>query len=288
MVEGTSNMREITTAKNDKQIYYLLSNSDRPGDQLVIHLLKGTNYPTWRRAITNALVSKHKIVFVDGRLPKPAEGDPDEENWITCNSMVRSWIINSLNEELHDSIVYHDTARDEELESSQNGEDDNNQLAQVEDLKPVTRPTRARQPPRHLEDYVLNVAKEENVPPLHARAKILIFTITSIAFMFLLSVFMSFWLGATVLGLGEWFIKKMPPVSYIYSSSKQINAAMSPDQKSNAFKEVAIIRHRRMGVYAFGFITSAIVLGRVLYIYIYLYIGTLEFDLLRGRMDSIS
>ncbi|KAK6930953.1 Retrotransposon Copia-like, N-terminal [Dillenia turbinata] len=70
------------------------------------------NYPTWRRAVTNALVSKHKIVFVDGRLPKPAEGDLDEENWITCNSMVMSWILNSLNEELHDSIVYHDTARD--------------------------------------------------------------------------------------------------------------------------------------------------------------------------------
>ncbi|KAK6918265.1 Retrotransposon Copia-like, N-terminal [Dillenia turbinata] len=106
--------------------------------------LKEVNYLTWRRAITNALLSKHKIVFVDGRLPKPAEGDPDEENWITCNSMVMSWILNSLNKELHDSIVYHDTARDEELESSQNGEDDNNQLAQVEDLKPMTKLTRAR------------------------------------------------------------------------------------------------------------------------------------------------
>ncbi|KAK6922272.1 Retrotransposon Copia-like, N-terminal [Dillenia turbinata] len=104
-------MRGIAAAKNDKQAYYVLSNSDRPGDQLVTHLLEGMNYPTWRRAVTNALVSKHKIVFVDGRLPKPAEGDPDEENWITNNSMVMSWILNSLNEELHDSIVYHDTAR---------------------------------------------------------------------------------------------------------------------------------------------------------------------------------
>ncbi|KAJ6304979.1 hypothetical protein OIU78_020512 [Salix suchowensis] len=71
---------------------------------------------------------------------------------------------------------------------------------------------------------------------------------------------MSSWLGASVLGLGEWFIKKMPFVSYIYSASKQISAAISPDQSSNAFKEVAIIRHPRHGEYAFGFITSIVIL----------------------------
>lgn len=39
---------------------------------------------------------------------------------------------------------------------------------------------------------------------------------------------MSSWLGASVLTLGEWFIKKMPLVSYIYSASKQISSAISP------------------------------------------------------------
>ena len=99
---------------------------------------------------------------------------------------------------------------------------------------------------------------------------------------------MSSWLGASFLGLGEWFIKKMPLVSYIYSASKQISAAISPgkfiwlcciffynlvmtifnislhvtDQSSNAFEEVVIIRHPRIGEYAFGFITSTIVLQR--------------------------
>jgi uncharacterized membrane protein len=34
------------------------------------------------------------------------------------------------------------------------------------------------------------------------------------------------------------------------------------DQNSNAFKEVAIIRHPRIGEYAFGFITSSVVLQR--------------------------
>ncbi|KAF9589970.1 hypothetical protein IFM89_029707, partial [Coptis chinensis] len=84
--------------------------------------------------------------------------------------------------------------------------------------------------------------------------------ITSLTFIFLVGVFMSSWWGASVLGLGEWFIKKMPFVSYIYTASKQISAAISPDQTTHAFKEVALIRHPCIGEHAFGFITSTVIL----------------------------
>ncbi|OMO84378.1 hypothetical protein COLO4_22091 [Corchorus olitorius] len=84
--------------------------------------------------------------------------------------------------------------------------------------------------------------------------------VTSITFIFVVGVFMSSWLGASILSLGEWLIKKMPLISYIYSASKQISAAISPDQNTHAFKEVAIIRHPRIGEYAFGFITSSVTL----------------------------
>jgi uncharacterized membrane protein len=52
--------------------------------------------------------------------------------------------------------------------------------------------------------------------------------VTSISFIFLVGVFMSSWLGASLLGLGEFFIKRMPLVRHIYSASKQISAAISP------------------------------------------------------------
>ncbi|CAO2822862.1 unnamed protein product [Amaranthus hypochondriacus] len=99
--------------------------------------------------------------------------------------------------------------------------------------------------------------------PIYAQLGIDIFGlgfITSIAFIFLVGVFMSSWLGASVLGLGEWFIKRMPFVRHIYNASKQISSAISPDQNTQAFKEVAIIRHPRVGEYAFGFITSSLTL----------------------------
>ncbi|KAJ0941883.1 hypothetical protein HanPSC8_Chr03g0085371 [Helianthus annuus] len=99
--------------------------------------------------------------------------------------------------------------------------------------------------------------------PIYAQLGIDIFGLgfmTSIMFIFLVGVFMSSWLGASVLSLGEWFIKRMPFVRHIYNASKQISAAISPDQNTQAFKEVAIIRHPRIGEYAFGFITSSVIL----------------------------
>ena len=54
---------------------------------------------------------------------------------------------------------------------------------------------------------------------------------TSITFIFLIGVFMSSWLGASLLGLGEFCIKRMPLVRHIYSASKQISAAISPGTK---------------------------------------------------------
>ncbi|KAJ6799651.1 protein LIKE COV 1-like [Iris pallida] len=99
--------------------------------------------------------------------------------------------------------------------------------------------------------------------PIYAHLGINIFGlgfITSITFIFMVGVFMSSWLGASVLGLGEWFIKRMPFVRHIYNASKQISSAISPSQNTQAFKEVAIIRHPRIGEYAFGFITSSVVL----------------------------
>ncbi|PSS19512.1 Protein LIKE COV like [Actinidia chinensis var. chinensis] len=101
--------------------------------------------------------------------------------------------------------------------------------------------------------------------PIYERLGIDIFGlgfVTSLVFIFFVGIFASSWVGGTVFWLGEWFIKRMPFIKHIYSASKQISAAISPDQNTTAFKEVAIIRHPRIGEYAFGFITSSVVLQR--------------------------
>ncbi|URE09186.1 hypothetical protein MUK42_24335 [Musa troglodytarum] len=118
--------------------------------------------------------------------------------------------------------------------------------------------------------------------------------LTSLVFVFLIGIFVSSWLGTTVIWVGEWFIKRMPFVRHIYSASKQISTAISPDQNTTAFKEVAIIRHPRVGEYAFGFITSSVVLQtdkgdeELCSVYVptnHLYIGDIFWSILKKSLD---
>ncbi|PIA42686.1 hypothetical protein AQUCO_02000262v1 [Aquilegia coerulea] len=71
--------------------------------------------------------------------------------------------------------------------------------------------------------------------PIYAHLGINIFGlgfVTSISFIFMAGVFMSSWVGASLLGIGEWFIKRMPFVRHIYNASKQISSAISPERPS--------------------------------------------------------
>lgn len=89
---------------------YHLSNSDNPGLVLVSTSLIGSNYNSWRRAMVTALRAKNKLCFVDGTLPVPDDDDPFFASWSRCNSMVISWLLNSVSSEIGHSLLYYDTA----------------------------------------------------------------------------------------------------------------------------------------------------------------------------------
>jgi len=59
--------------EHDSSSPYFLNSSDNPVAVLVSCFLKGDNYPTWRRAMMNALRAKNKLSLVDGSLLKPDE-----------------------------------------------------------------------------------------------------------------------------------------------------------------------------------------------------------------------
>lgn len=94
-------------------------------------------------------------------------------------------------------------------------------------------------------------------------------------------VFASSWIGSAFVGLGEYIIRKLPLIKHIYSAAKQVSAAVSPDHEaknsfrcvtlhiafrlqhaivftphSYIYRECVLIRHPRVGEYAFGFITG--------------------------------
>jgi len=60
--------------------------------------------------MTIALESKNKWSFIDGSLPRPAESEPIHKIWNRCNSMVKYWLLNVVNQEIYDSILYFNDA----------------------------------------------------------------------------------------------------------------------------------------------------------------------------------
>lgn len=81
--------------------------------------------------------------------------------------------------------------------------------------------------------------------------------VTSMIFILLTGVLCSSWLGTLLLGLGEWIIRQLPLIKHVYSASKQVSAALNPENEaSKAFQECVLIRHPRHGEYAFAFVTG--------------------------------
>ncbi|XP_075475432.1 uncharacterized protein LOC142506154 [Primulina tabacum] len=56
--------------------------------------------------------AKNKLGFVDGSFSRPPIDDLLYGSWLRCNSMVISWILNSVNREIADSLLYLSTAQE--------------------------------------------------------------------------------------------------------------------------------------------------------------------------------
>ncbi|RVW70673.1 Retrovirus-related Pol polyprotein from transposon RE1 [Vitis vinifera] len=93
---------------------YFLHHSDHPGMVLVSKPLNGDNYSTWCRAMTISLNAKSKLGFIDGTTTMPSATDkPDlHASWKKCNDMILSWILNSLSQDLADSVIFSTTAQE--------------------------------------------------------------------------------------------------------------------------------------------------------------------------------
>lgn len=102
---------QIVFAEDHTSPYYLHP-SDNPSLQLVPQLLIGSNYINWSRSVVTALIAKNKLPFVDGSLLRPSDDDLLFSAWIRCNSMVVSWIRNSVSPQICSSVMYLDNAHE--------------------------------------------------------------------------------------------------------------------------------------------------------------------------------
>ncbi|KAM0053389.1 putative transcription factor interactor and regulator CCHC(Zn) family [Helianthus debilis subsp. tardiflorus] len=75
--------------------------SDSSALTIVNIKLKGTeNYSVWSSAMKLALEAKNKFGFINGKCEKPKDNDVLAAQWDRCNSVVLTWLLNSVSEEL--------------------------------------------------------------------------------------------------------------------------------------------------------------------------------------------
>ncbi|XP_075521400.1 uncharacterized protein LOC142554622 [Primulina tabacum] len=94
----------------DSSSPFYLQNGDLPRLVLVSQQLTGNSFNTWNRAMIMALTAKNKLGFVDRTIVQPPPDDLLYGAWLCCNSMVISWILNSVSRDIADSLMYISTA----------------------------------------------------------------------------------------------------------------------------------------------------------------------------------
>ncbi|XP_073280573.1 uncharacterized protein [Primulina huaijiensis] len=92
---------------------YDLSSNDNPGNVITQVKLRGDeNYEEWARSIRTSLRARRKWSFVDGSISEPQEGSPELEDWWTVQSMLVSWIRNTIESDLRSTISHMENAKD--------------------------------------------------------------------------------------------------------------------------------------------------------------------------------
>ncbi|XP_075475891.1 uncharacterized protein LOC142514866 [Primulina tabacum] len=92
---------------------YDLSSNDNPGNVITQVKLRGDeNYEEWARSIRTSLRARRKWGFVDGTISEPEEGSPELEDWWTVQSMLVSWIRNTIEPDLRSTISHMENAKD--------------------------------------------------------------------------------------------------------------------------------------------------------------------------------
>lgn len=74
--------------------------------KLVSLKFDGTSYADWKRSLLISLTSNNKIVFVDGTIVKLIETENTFKAWDRCNSMLISWLLGVLDQDIARSVLY--------------------------------------------------------------------------------------------------------------------------------------------------------------------------------------
>ena len=108
---SSSSAQHELSPKEDPRSPFFLHHGESPSAILVSQSLTEDNYSTWARAMRMALDAKSKLGFIDGSITASMAITPlDKLAWSKNNSMISSWILNSVSPHIIASVIYRDMA----------------------------------------------------------------------------------------------------------------------------------------------------------------------------------
>ncbi|KAG7599299.1 Reverse transcriptase RNA-dependent DNA polymerase [Arabidopsis suecica] len=91
---------------------YYLHSADHAGLVLVSdRLTTASDFHSWRRSILMALNVRNKLGFINGTISKPPEDHRDFGAWSRCNDIVSTWLMNSVDKKIGQSLLFIATAQ---------------------------------------------------------------------------------------------------------------------------------------------------------------------------------
>jgi len=113
VVNGIANMvPPIQDPSQQLGNVYFVHASDGSSSVSISPVLNHSNYHSWVRSMQRTLGAKNKFGFVDGSIPVPMEFDPSFKAWNRCSMLIHSWIMNSMEESIPQSIIFLENAID--------------------------------------------------------------------------------------------------------------------------------------------------------------------------------
>ena len=90
---------------------YDITTFDSPGLLITQVQLKGKNYDEWARPVRTTLKARKKFGFIDGSIKKSMDDSTDLEDWWIINSLLVSWIRNTIELSLRSTISHVEIAQ---------------------------------------------------------------------------------------------------------------------------------------------------------------------------------
>ena len=79
--------------------------------QITSFKLSGRNFLAWWRSVQLVICGKGKFGYLDGSISQPEPTDPSFPVWDINNSMVMSWILNSMDNSIVEIYLLYPTAK---------------------------------------------------------------------------------------------------------------------------------------------------------------------------------